>query len=470
MGHLIRNGLLALALLGAQAAAETVSLPLTDDTWINGRSPNSVYGGQSSLFLHDYGPKSVLLNFDAAGILGSGVATATLRLTLTAAKAPGSVTVFAITAPWGEDSVSYATRPNRLRAQSVLTIGADDLAGLAAGPVVIEVDVRDPVSGWAAGSLAPHGLYFETNDPVRAFFAAGTAELIVETDGSGSTASPGVLDLSVLPAIIDQPGEYALDQDWILGTVAGSTTVIDVQTQDAVLDLRGFTIFVEDDGTTDSIIHVADGAAIEVVNGKLWTQLLCRDDCETSTGPAVGGKGFARIKHVRLDGGVYMPDGSAHLEHVSSGRPMLAARLTAQHSQFRCSYGDFCLEGLTANLRANFVACSRFCRSAIKVADGSLVDGNRLFSLNEPLYAIAVSGDFSVIKNNFSSHSSGGFFSVGLLVEGSRNVLKNNFGPLGPIDFRQDGNSYGDNRTGPIVLNGTLQNDWGGNGPFRPPP
>ena len=458
----------ALVAFAAQATAQSVSLPLTDDTWINGRSPGSLYGGQSSLFLHNYGPKFVLVKFDPAALgAGANVDSATLRLTLTAAKAPGTIDVLEVAENWDEDSVSWNNQPALRSLAASLTLSSDDIAALAGGSLVLEFDVTTTVADWVDGNLAPEGFMLQTADGLRAFFAAGAAELIVDSGGSGSIAMPGRLDLSSIPVVIDQPGNYFVDQDWDFGLVSGPETVIDVLAPDVTIDMWGFRLRLHEDGSAGSILRVALGASVELRHGSLAIYGDCPTVCFGAEIPAITGNGGVTLKHmssanINVEG---------QLTILSSGAgPVIAGSLTAINSRFSCASGEFCLQANFGNIRDNTVFCSWPCEGGISVADESTVMNNELTASDGPFVGIEVNGQNNVIAGNFVTLErlfGDASFQTGLLIKGSENLIKNNFG-LGRTEFLEDGNFYGGNRTGPFILNGTTQVDWGGNGPFDP--
>ena len=59
-----------------------LSLPLTDDSFINGLEPTRNFGINEAIQVHTYGPKFSLVRFDASTIAGSTVTQATLRVYL----------------------------------------------------------------------------------------------------------------------------------------------------------------------------------------------------------------------------------------------------------------------------------------------------------------------------------------------------------------------------------------------------
>ena len=295
----------------------------------------------------------------------------------------------------------------------------------------------------------------------------------METDGSGSTAVPGILDLSALPVVIDKPGTYTLDQDWDFGVVSGPETVIDIQTVDSavILDLRGYTLTLREDGSAQSIVNLQPFTSAEIRNGSLGISRFCDGICfGTAIDAVAGSPRRLTIREADIRGGINLTDSDVTVSYSELTERVVAGNLQINDSEIRCSNsGEFCIHAFTGSIRNNTIQCRWPCEGAVSVHFSAVVDSNRLVLFDDPFFGIVIRtelgdpGQYNIIRDNFTDIPAGA--QTGILVDGLLNVIKDNFGHAGPLEFRQDGNYYGGNRLlGGVILNGTVQKDWGGNG------
>lgn len=177
--------------------ADTISLTLTDDAYIHGLRPTSVYGLQDDFFVTSYGPKQGLVRFDAASIAGLEINSATLNLYLNDIERAGTISIHAVTSSWNESTVTWDNQPPaEISATAVVSLApADEEA-------VVSIDVTEVVERWADGSLADGGFLIVTPDSIKAYFDAqektgGTpATLEVDTGSPAYSGEAIVLDLS----------------------------------------------------------------------------------------------------------------------------------------------------------------------------------------------------------------------------------------------------------------------------------
>lgn len=163
--HLSILGIVCIAF--STARANSVYLPLTDDAYINGNSPNADFGARGVLFVHDYGPKQSLVRFDASSVAGQNVSRATLRLYLNDIRSSGVMTVHAITSSWSESTVTWNNQPPyEIQETAIVNLSTGDEDS------VIEIDVTSTVIRWANGSLSDSGFLLVTSDGIRAYFDA----------------------------------------------------------------------------------------------------------------------------------------------------------------------------------------------------------------------------------------------------------------------------------------------------------
>ena len=91
--------------------ADTISLPLTDDSFTNGVKPRSEYGLRDDISIHSYGPRQGLVRFDGASLAGLEINSATLTLYLNDIAAAGTISIHAITSSWNESTVNWENQP-----------------------------------------------------------------------------------------------------------------------------------------------------------------------------------------------------------------------------------------------------------------------------------------------------------------------------------------------------------------------
>jgi hypothetical protein len=193
-------------------------LELTGDTFVNGNAPDTAFGADAEpLYVHNYGPKYTLLQFDSAPIAGARILEARLSLTVESVAAPGTIELYPIVTSWDETTATYNNVPATETVPPVeSTISADATA--------ILFDMPGIAQRRADGTLPGAGILLRSDDAIRAVFgtkengAGATLRVIVEFwEDSPEPGDEGRrrLDLTSVPAIIDEPGYYYLDRDWI---------------------------------------------------------------------------------------------------------------------------------------------------------------------------------------------------------------------------------------------------------------
>jgi hypothetical protein len=278
-----------------------------------------------------------------------------------------------------------------------------------------------------------------------------------------------VLDLTKLPVVIDEPGLYALQRDWVLTGYQLGGDVIRIAADDVTLDMHGFSIGIRLDDIHSTLLAVS-GNQVVVRNGRLEA---C---CEGAAAFGSTGSG-TRLEHLNVSGQEPMTLEGGHATITDS----------VVHTRW----------GITVNessvVQRNALSCRTFCLTL--QGDANLVLDNR-FTFADADFVVQVEGDANVIERNIID---GDILGPGTLydVDGDRNVVRDNtitgggagtafaVGGTGNtldgnivasrdasllthvgIGFTRDGNYYGDNRiaaTVPFNLNGTVQTDWGGN-------
>lgn len=174
-----------LILFSALTWAETISLPLWDDSWIREGQPDKNYGDYTRMRINISGGQQTLIRFDSAAISGQPISRATLRLHVASITNDGDISIYAITSPWSETNVTWNLRPvTETYAAAMVRISSFDPAF-----PMLSVDVTDVVQRWADGSLPDAGLLIRTSSITRAYFitkegaefGGSAAELEVQT-------------------------------------------------------------------------------------------------------------------------------------------------------------------------------------------------------------------------------------------------------------------------------------------------
>src|SRR6056297_1621051 len=101
--------LISLAISTGSALAQT--LPLTDDTWINARKVNEVFGAKNLIRVHTYGPQHGLVRFDTTQVADQAIRQADLRFFLRNIRMCGEIDFHIVTSPWNEREVTFANAP-----------------------------------------------------------------------------------------------------------------------------------------------------------------------------------------------------------------------------------------------------------------------------------------------------------------------------------------------------------------------
>jgi hypothetical protein len=472
---------LSLGLLSAPAWADTTSLPLTDDAWINANNPGTNFGLDADIFVHSWGPKEGLVRFDAATISGQTVSSATLELYLSSIRDSGEISIHAITSSWNETTVTWNNQPP---AESVATAIVSLTTGDAGGTVVI--DVTGAVQRWADGSLADAGFLIVTSDSIKAYFdakerAGGVpATLSVETEG-GTVPPPDdgkaiVLDFSNPDdCTIDERGYYVLDRSWDFGYHGDGcpdvTSPSDpdgrrilISADHVTMDFRGFVITDADAAYGDTIRIT--GSYVTLLNSG-----------------GITGPDNAERQGIAIQGGTDSSNVRLYGMHEIWGVSIRAASTVLNSTIDRLTVGDNSIvennfinwtveAGSESTVRFNSVSggCAIGCRGAIRIqGDQSIVQGNSILDSNE--HGILVTGTGNVISNNVLQAENASSSGRGILIEGTANIIEANIIlPVFNFGIAMDGsgNFYGNNRVStPTPFLGTEgQTDWGGNVSF----
>jgi len=276
-----------------------------------------------------------------------------------------------------------------------------------------------------------------------------------------------VLDLSEPPVVIDEPGLYAIQQDWLFPRAAAEVVpeLIQITADDVTLDLHGFTISAESSVPPATVFVITGNdaeiryggidardpnAAFAVRGGGPWLHhLSARSVVREMT---FEGRGTA-ISDSQIVGPIVLA-GESNLERNtlgSSGSPV--ATLTGD--------GNRVLDNRISSSRAGVL---------VRIfGNGNVVANNVMDALGAVDEGFGVEGDRNVLRSNTLAVGLG--LERFIRVSGTGNTLDGNIAPPpdpnqagsgGGIEFTADGNYYGNNRMS-FSLGGTVQTDWGGN-------
>ncbi|HEX7079547.1 MAG TPA: DNRLRE domain-containing protein [Gammaproteobacteria bacterium] len=461
----------ALCLCAVSSPAQDVALPLTGDAYVNALQPSRNYGADTRIVVHNYGPKEGLVQFDAATIAGADVSQATLRLFLADALARGTVLVHAVNSSWSESSVSFSTTPPvESTAVGSVTFALEDVGS------TVSIDVTETVQKWADGALPAAGFLLTTSEPIRAVFdtkeSSGGAHPTLDVTVADSGPRPPrnrvthVLDLSAIPAVIDEPGIYVLDRDWSFGMeVPIGSTLIEIVADGVLLDLRGFRVSQGFEGFGIRI----EGNAVTVRNGSLSA---------VSEGIIIAGGGRATtIEDLHVAGGgrggIELGGPNATVARITtSASQLLVAGPGSVVKQNTLDCLSDCVElGESVRMMGNFMTSDSGGIISIQ-GNGNLLTSNTV--ITSGFSALLIHGDANIVADNVLVPMAGVQAGNAITVQGTRNILRGNLAaPDGEgaswtagIEFQQDGNFFGDNQvaaTVPFDLGGTVQTDWGDN-------
>jgi hypothetical protein len=452
-----KAGLLAtsLLLICTNSGADTVSLPLTDDAYINRNNPNLNLGADENMFVHYWGGKYGLVRFDAASIAGQAVNGATLNLYLNDIANNGIIRVYAITSSWSESTVTWNNQPpNEGIEVAVVELSTSDEGS------VISIDVIDVVERWADGSLADAGFLIYTDDSIKAYFDAkekpgGTpATLEVDTGLAAFSGEAIVLDLSDHEnCTIDEPGFYVLNRSWLRSEYLEPQNMACWEiliTASITLDFRGFKIFLHTEVDGNDVINIeGESVSVTLRNGTV------------NHSDSIGARNGARvtIEKMYVRGAVSLGEDAKVINSVLSGAPFDATLAVGSNSVVTGSQiggGGFppCIwiAGTSVTIQDSIFHCGDGGLSIF--ASDSTFAGNEVIPTGRNDASLSIQGDRNIISWNVLDSIS---------VQGTGNVVESNISRAGDITFSQAGNFYGNNRI-KGSFNGTAgQTDWGGN-------
>jgi hypothetical protein len=284
-----------------------------------------------------------------------------------------------------------------------------------------------------------------------------------------SPGTPGgarVLNLSKVPAVIDEPGSYVLDRTWDLESSVPGRVLLTINADGVALDLKGFAINYCAPYEGGTGVHIR-GSFVTLRNGEL-------DVCGVAV---VGGVDGTILRDMLIIGDLSLAEGQRHelidsrvsgevilgQEAIVEGNRLGAIRLQGDNS--RVSNNTLYGSGRIIEIESTEVF-------GITYGHFNLIDGNTLYREGAG-EAIVLRTNGNLVRNNTIISVGPGSEPV-IAVYGTGNTLDGNISPprstgnvasIG-IWFHRDGNYFGDNRIAsdtPFYLGGTVQTNWGGN-------
>ena len=345
------------------------------------------------------------------------------------------------------------------------------LTGVLCCPIIgVSQDITVP-NTFQAGTPARAS---EVNENFSALVGAINANTAAISDDAGTDAA-SILDLSVLPVIVEQSGYYILDRDW---SIAFDQEPLQIVADRVILDFRGFEIEKLDLPRGSNAAIVINGDRVTLRNGRV----NAIDETAVATEGAetlIEGMWMSAASGVTV--ALWGQDGTIRASTIESGDATAIwarSNTTVQGNVIFGHAGSVRIDSSATQVSIldNDISCSQASFGCVRVLGSeSIVARNRTSGADDlsGTAFITVEGSHNLILDNaFSADDPGG---SAILVEGSANVVRGNIvaapvstaspWPSG-IRFTRDGNFYGGNNVWAIVpfdLGATVQTDLGGN-------
>ena len=490
-----QTGLVAAALLlsCANTWADTISLPLTDDSFTNGVKPSSEYGLRDDISIHSYGPRQGLVRFDGASLAGLEINSATLTLYLNDIAAAGAISIHAITSSWNESTVNWENQPP---AEATAT-AVVDLATADEGSI-ISIDVTGVVERWADGSLPDGGFLIVTTNNIKAYFdakemAGGVpATLTVDTGPAVSDGRAIVLDFTDPDNCeIYEPGHYILDRSWDFSppNPQGACTEGIRAIGDTTIDLKGFTLKLVRDDQPTYFVETCGTIRGGTLIGGPWPALYS-DGCSTtvidmnidgsvvlSTGVILNSEIHGTVNFNGLFGSDWVPGDAVIRDSIIKCSSLSPATCLSVHvvdaieirnNSISVSQPDG--ENIVGGINFNSVSDD----PATRIVEGNLI---RISGMSVSWsYGITLPSNIpgAIVARNtiVTDAGTGAGIRVSSQFNNYRPIIDSNIvlGPTVGIEFEEGvtGIYYGDNRVSAITpfVGTDGQTDWGGNVSF----
>jgi len=188
--------------VNAAGGGPPVTLSATQDSYVNDTQPTTNFGTRADVLVHNYGPKSGLVQFDISSLTGTAVGSASLRFRLNNLKNPGSINLQFIDEAWSEATATGGNQPAFTGTAVTIPVSVADIGG------VVAADVTGLVQDWYDGTRPNFGFRLQTDDNVKA-----------EIDSLNSSGTPMYLAVTMF----DGPANVAPELATIGPQAAGET-------------------------------------------------------------------------------------------------------------------------------------------------------------------------------------------------------------------------------------------------------
>jgi hypothetical protein len=265
-----------------------------------------------------------------------------------------------------------------------------------------------------------------------------------------------------VPIVIDRPGNYFIDRNWRVRLDEGRRVAIRVRASSVTLDLRGFALYAEGDGSTIAV----EGSNFTLRNGRVGG---------TTNQIVTSGAARTIVRDLTViggTGGFDMRGSQALVKNIDTENSSVflrGARGALDSSRLRCRFP--CVVTSSDGRITNSHIRSSQSEGVILNGDRAVLSGNVITHTEST--ALLIRGNDNVVLNNiFLTHEDSGPSPSAIYVGGTRNVLRDNLAPPilarwgSGITFAGSGNFYGNNQMAadvPFNLVSGDQTDWGGN-------
>jgi hypothetical protein len=285
-----------------------------------------------------------------------------------------------------------------------------------------------------------------------------------------------VLDLGKPPVVIDEPGLYAIQQNWRFprATTEVCPELIQITADGVTLDLHGFTVAADNGGPPPSTLFVITGDSAEIRNGGIEAGGINAAFAVHST----RGPWLHQLSVVSPERGMtFEGDGTTISDSQITGPIQLGGRSNLERNTIRSAGAvSVWLAGDGNHVTDNRIFPFRADAGVVIRGHGNVVANNVTDVTDAPVHVgFRVEGDHNVLRSNVLVTGSTPTSDPLWQVSGTGNTLDGNIAApaheqerqaTAGMEFTADGNYYGDNRMAaqvPFSLGGTVQTDWGGN-------
>jgi hypothetical protein len=178
--RLIRLGFWYLLLSVVIAQTLLAQAPPSADTFVSSSTPKINYGPSIALIVGQ--GSTTYVQFNLAGIpTGASISKATLRLYVDAVAKSGNFDVYQLNNGWSENTLTYNTPPPALGVSA--TGGHPVSISSSSHNQFLLIDITSLVQGWAAGTIANHGIALALTSGSTGSFSFDSKESLLTGNG-----------------------------------------------------------------------------------------------------------------------------------------------------------------------------------------------------------------------------------------------------------------------------------------------